>query len=159
VIDLEAVRSAYANGESRTSIAARLGISYNEVWRIIRAGTFTPTADGHISDQLPRNSSTYTNYRCRCDDCSAAGRLNSRERSCDYRTRMPAEVRARAKARKLKRDQRLRDETAAAATKHGQPWTFEEIDVACDPTLSAREAALRIGRSIDTVKKMRRRRA
>ena len=34
-----------------------------------------------------------------------------------------------------------------------------EIVIACDPGLTCREAALKIGRSMDTVKKMRRRRA
>ena len=36
---------------------------------------------------------------------------------------------------------------------------FDEIVIACDPGLTCREAALKIGRSMDTVKKMRRRRA
>ena len=161
MIDLEAVRAAHAAGETYSSIAARLSISYQEVWRIVRAGSFTsPAADGHISDELPRNASTYTNYRCRCAGCRADATRVTRESSREYRRyRMPAAVRERAKARKAARDQRVRAETAAAATQHGQPWTFEEIDVACDQALTAREAALRIGRSIDTVKKMRRRRA
>lgn len=68
----------------------------------------------------------------------------------------PDQLRANRIALNARNKQRVRDETAGAATQHGQEWTVAEIVVAQDRTLSARAAALQIRRSIDTVKKMRR---
>ena len=154
--DVEAIRAAHSAGETSASIAKRLGLSYNTVWRIVRSGRFTtPTADGHISDRLPRNASTYTNYRCRCADCRADAARDERER----RPNRSPEARRRANARSAARFNRVNAKVVAVAHRRGQPWTFGEIVIACDPGLTCREAALKIGRSMDTVKTMRRRRA
>ncbi|AMU53814.1 hypothetical protein DDK07_00300 [Mycobacteroides abscessus] len=54
---------------------------------------------------------------------------------------------ARARAFNRKRQ----DQTIPSATNHGQPWTPEDIETACDPNIPVLDAALQLGRTTRAV--------
>lgn len=105
-------------------------------------------------------------WGCRCDGCVAAYRQWDKRR----RQEMPDEFRANAaagqarwKARnpgKVSRHRREQAEnkvllTMPVAHQHKQPWRIEEIEVALDMSLTAVQAALRLGRTAHAVQNAR----
>lgn len=86
-------------------------------------------------------------HGCQCDPCQEFGR-EFRERTID-----PAEDRARSR----EFSQRMQDETRPTATHHGEPWTDEEFEIACDKNIRIVDAALQLGRTAKAVQSARRR--
>ncbi|WP_078314739.1 hypothetical protein [Mycobacterium sp. D16Q16] len=108
----------------------------------------------------------YELWDCRCDRCDAAYRQWQQQ----WREQMPDEFRANAaagqarwKARNPEKVSRHRREqaenkvllTMPAAHQHKQPWRVEEIEVALDMSLTAVQAALRLGRTAHAVQNAR----
>lgn len=89
----------------------------------------------------------------------AAYRERNRERLRVYELAAQAQWRARNpdrySQRKREFEERTTSETRAAATRHRQPWTQRELDVANQRELSATEVAYLIGRTRRSVTAMR----
>ncbi|WP_100483137.1 hypothetical protein [Mycobacteroides abscessus] len=105
-------------------------------------------------------------WGCRCEECVAVYRQWCRQ----CRQQMPDEFRANAaagqarwKARNPEKVSQHRREqaenkmllTMPAAHQHKQPWRVEEIEVALDMSLTAVQAALRLGRTAHAVQNAR----
>jgi hypothetical protein len=109
----------------------------------------------HIDERYARNSSTYANHGCRCDDCTTdASRVSMK--NTRRRRRESPEARRRMNRNKDRRFNRDNAEAAAAADRHHKPWTSRDVAIARDRTLSVRQAAKILGRSFNSVKHMRR---
>lgn len=78
-------------------------------------------------------ANTYDFHGCRCADCTEAHYSKTDE------------ARARANAA-----------TRALAGKHRQEWTSADMEIATRPGMTAREAALKLGRTMLAVKNIRR---
>lgn len=94
---------------------------------------------------------TYMNHGCRCEGCTDDHRLKHRE----WRHRaMTGEQRQRANE---KRYARAKVQNAAMPTPNtGKPFTDEDKAIALDLTLTARQAAEKLGRSMFSIKEYRR---
>jgi hypothetical protein len=95
----------------------------------------------------------YTNYGCRCDVCAESYKAwRADNPGKQYHVTHPEEA-AEAAHRKVEEWQR---QTLEGATRYGLQWTGPELEVAARTDLTAREAALLIGRTYASVKNMRR---
>lgn len=110
-----------------------------------------PAVSAHI-EPYARNCSTYGNHGCRCEDCTADAARAARE----YRRRAPKAVRRRANAVTTRTFNRNNDLSVANASRHFTHWTPQDLAIARDRTLSVRQAAAILGRSMNSVKHMRR---
>lgn len=94
----------------------------------------------------------YSNYGCRCEVCSESYKVwRSDNPGKRYHVTHPEEEAAAAR-RKVADWQR---QTLEGATRYGYQWTGPELEVAARPDLTAREAALLIGRTYASVKNVR----
>jgi hypothetical protein len=94
----------------------------------------------------------YTNYGCRCEVCAkaySAWRADNPDKQ--YHVTHPEKA-AEAAHRKVAEWQR---QTLEGATRYGLQWTGPELEVAARPDLTAKQAALLIGRTYESVKNMR----
>lgn len=109
--------------------------------------------EGHIRPYAV-NVSTYGNHGCRCSGCTADAARNARE----YRShRASPEARRNMHRRRDRRFKIRNAEVVTNATAHKKPWTDEDFAIAWDRSISAAQAAVMLGRSINSVKHMRRR--
>ena len=114
----------------------------------------------HIEGK-PVNNSTYMNYKCRCQGCTAAHTVEYRK----WRQKMVRDARSgSAEAEKLRKkmnkrtnDRAKRDNEESRATRPntGKPWSEEDLAVALDRRYSARQAAEMLGRTMFSVKQIR----
>jgi hypothetical protein len=117
--------------------------------------TFTPS----------RGNARYCSPRCQ----KAASEQRNRAR---YRERNRARIRERqrdwyfahlernrARSRERTRDyyRAHQEQTREEATHHGEPWGGYEIELACDRSVTAQEAALLLGRTLGAVERIRNR--
>jgi hypothetical protein len=97
---------------------------------------------------------TYANYGCRCEGCTVA----HREEYNRWRNSLPAErkkeLNARTSRAKDRRVRELNDELALHANK-SKAWTEREIAIALDRSITVRQAAEMLGRTIYAVKSIR----
>lgn len=84
--------------------------------------------------------STYGNWGCLCDACKEAARA--------YRSPFLPERNARRRA--------FSETIAEGSAVHRKPWTAEEIEVARDRSLTMRQVALQLGRTVGAVDFVRR---
>lgn len=114
-------------------IAQQLGRSVGSVYyaRHRYTGKVTPEQHG---------TATGWQYGCKCDACQQYNRDQLAEKD------LAADA-ARARAFNRKRQ----DQTIPRAHHHKQPWTGEDIAVACDPNIPVLDAALQLGRTTRAV--------
>lgn len=106
---------------------------------------YPPHLDGH-----PVSYVTYNNHRCRCQGCTAA----KTEQHRAYRKVASPAVKKRMNRRKTVRNQRQNIEMGNVVNNR-KPWTEEDRRVALDRTITVRQAAELLGRSIFAVKQYR----
>lgn len=85
---------------------------------------------------ITHGASGYINWQCRCETCTDGWRLASRSREIRYKAKAQAE-------------------TLEKASRYGYPWTGPELELAARTDLSARQIALMIGRTHNSVESMR----
>lgn len=114
-------------------MAEKLGRSVGSVYYARHRFTREITPEQH-------GTSTGWQYGCKCGPCQQYNRDRLAEKDLDSDA-------ARARAFNRKRQ----DQTIPGATHHGQPWTLEEIEIACDPHTPVLDAALQLGRTTRAV--------
>lgn len=116
---------------------------------------------GQVSaDQISHGRSAYTNWGCRCETCVSAHTRACRPFAIKWRKANPAKVsrpRATEEASRKSRErqQQSQSDTLGSATRHYQPWTMQELDLASRTDMSAQEVAVAIGRTFHAVRNMR----
>lgn len=105
----------------------------------------------HISDRYAISDATYTNHGCRCVGCNDAH--NARHKK--WRDHASPEARQNMVRRINKHKDRINEELRADAVNHGKPWTPEDKAVLADDSLTNRQAAVLLGRTLYTVKQTR----
>lgn len=105
-------------------------------------------------------------YGCRCEPCVQAQRAHERawaaQRPLEAKVRKAARTAAHHAAQRARRHEirRARSATVAQITgpraiRAGEPITDEDIEIACDMSLTVMEAALALGRTASAVSAMR----
>ncbi|MHA7661345.1 hypothetical protein [Mycolicibacterium sp. HS_4_1] len=105
-------------------------------------------------------------YGCRCEPCLNAARAHERawaaQRPLEAKVRKAARTAVRHAAQREQRSEIWRarsatvaEITGAKAIRSGEPVTDEDIEIACDMSLTAIEAALVLGRTATAVDKIR----
>jgi hypothetical protein len=139
----KAAKSAYQSGRGR-------GTGQKEYMQKYRQGRRAAREKGEV--EVRHGLTGYTNDGCRCETCAESFRVyraaNPEKR---YHVRHPEEA-AEANRRNVTKWQA---ETLEGATRYGMEWTGPELEVAARSDLTAREAALMIGRTYASVKTMR----
>lgn len=95
---------------------------------------------------------------CTCGllGCAARGRGRTHGKQSTYRDGCTCDLcTAAGTASAKKRHKRTNSTTRATATKYGQQWTGAELEIATRTDLTAREAALMLGRTRKAVQNMR----
>ena len=93
--------------------------------------------------------STYMNHGCRCAGCTDHHRIKHKE----WRMRATPEQRKRMNKRNSGRVARINN--AMPTPNKGKPWSAADTAVALDATITVREAARRLGRTLYSVKQLR----
>ncbi|WP_333757846.1 hypothetical protein [Streptomyces sp. ISBFB 2968] len=102
--------------------------------------------------EISHGMSGYTNDMCRCETCRAAFRAYRAENpGKQWSATHPEE--AEAYQRRKSHDRQA--ETLEQASRHGQQWTGPELEIAARDDLTARQAALMIGRTFNAVHNVR----
>lgn len=139
----KSAKSAYQSGRGR-------GADQNGYMQNYRRSRRAALAKGEI--EVKHGLTGYTNDGCRCETCAESFRVyraaNPEKR---YHVRHPEEA-ADANRRNVTKWQA---ETLEGATRYGMEWTGPELEIAARSDLTAREAALMIGRTYASVKTMR----
>lgn len=111
-------------------------------------------SEPHMS-QYAVSYTTYGNHGCRCDGCREDMNRYARKHRAEASPATRRKMNAYADARYRRRNA----ESVAAAVNMGKPWTSEDLAIACDRSMSVMQSAKVLGRSMDSVKHMRRRTA
>ncbi len=112
-------------------------------------------------NRFGRHRSSWDGLRQHCRECTAAETRRwaaaNHDRYIEQKRDRYQANRARNRAEALGRWAKGQAETLEQATRRGQPWTGPEMDIAARADLTAREAALMIGRTAGSVQQMRNR--
>ncbi len=89
----------------------------------------------------------YRKGHCRCDEC----REWNRSRNLEMKRRNPEAVTARQERWKS----RVNDDLRESASRHGEPWTEADFEVAAREDLTTAQVAARLGRTLNAAGNLR----